>query len=53
MAPRYELGGIYEPGQPLSLPVTDESISVRDEIVHLYNQGYQMEQISRDLWLRC
>ena len=50
MAARYELGGIYEPGKPLSFPVRDESLPVRDQIVHWYNQGYQIEQISRDLW---
>ena len=42
MAARNVLGGVYQPGKPLSL-------SVREEIVHLYNQGYQIEQISKDL----
>ena len=42
MPARNVLGGVYQPGKPLFL-------SVREEIVHLYNQGYQIEQISKDL----
>ena len=42
MAGRNVLGGVYQPGKPLS-------IHVREEIVHLYNQGYQTGEISGDL----
>ena len=42
MAARNALGGVYQPGKPLS-------IHGREEIVHLYNQGYQTGEISRDL----
>lgn len=42
MAARNVLGGVYQPGKALPIPV-------REEILHLYNQGYQTGEISRDL----
>ena len=42
MAARNVPRGVNQPGKPLALPV-------REEIVHLYNQGCQIEQISKDL----
>ena len=42
MAARNVLGGVYQPGKALSIPM-------REEIINLYNQGYHTKEISRDL----
>ena len=42
MATRNVLGGLYQPGKTLSIPM-------RGEIINLYNQGYHTKEISRDL----
>ena len=42
MAARNVLGGVYQPGKALP-------IHVREEILHLFNQGYRTGDISRNL----
>ena len=42
MAARNVLGGLYQPGKALSIPM-------REEVINLYNQGYHTREISRDL----
>ena len=39
---RNVLGGLYQPGKALSIPMSEE-------ITNLYNQGYHTKEIFRDL----
>ena len=42
MVGRNVLGGVYQPGKTLYIPM-------REDIVNLYNQGYHTKEISQNL----